>query len=129
MPLPLARCAFSRSSGGTSTVILRAVSMTPQYTIFDTSIEYGLGARVRNGIGGQRTREHIPRGNPWDRQPFSGKLRRKLGVSPGFATYRGPASAEHHLAAIGTQIRDKPDVQARCREAGLNRVGRSEEDT
>src|ERR1039457_796114 len=28
MPLPLARCALSRSSGGTSTVILRAVPMT-----------------------------------------------------------------------------------------------------
>ena len=26
-------------------------------------------------------------GKPWDRQPVSGKLRRKLGVSPGFATY------------------------------------------
>src|ERR1017187_4159695 len=25
------------------------------------------------------------RGKPWDRQPVSGKLRRKLGVSPGFA--------------------------------------------
>ena len=46
MPLPLARCAFSRSSGGTSTVIFRAVSITAQYTIRDTSIEYGpiLGA-------------------------------------------------------------------------------------
>src|ERR1039457_3260745 len=29
-------------------------------------------------------------GQPWDRQPVSGKLRRKPGVSPGFATYRGP---------------------------------------
>src|ERR1035441_9997604 len=29
MPLPLARCAFLSSSGGTSTVILRAVSITP----------------------------------------------------------------------------------------------------
>src|ERR1035441_795801 len=42
MPAPLARCAFSRSSAGTSTVILRAVSMTPHNTIRDTSIEYGL---------------------------------------------------------------------------------------
>src|ERR1022692_2282509 len=42
MPLPLARCAFSRSPVGTSTVILRAVSMTPEYTIPGTSIEYGL---------------------------------------------------------------------------------------
>src|ERR1022692_3503692 len=43
MPLPLARCAFPRSSAGTSTVILRTVSMTPQYTIPDTSIDYVLG--------------------------------------------------------------------------------------
>jgi hypothetical protein len=28
----------------------------------------------------------FPLGKPWDRQPVSGKLRRKLGVSPGFAT-------------------------------------------
>ena len=40
MPLPVARCAFSRSSGETSIVILRAVSM-PQNTISYTSIEYG----------------------------------------------------------------------------------------
>src|ERR1700730_14241915 len=33
MPLPLARCALSRSSGGTSTVILRAVSIMPRYHI------------------------------------------------------------------------------------------------
>ena len=30
----------------------------------------------------------IPRGKPWDRQPVSGKLRRKPGVSPGFAALR-----------------------------------------
>src|ERR1039458_6341639 len=32
--------------------------------------------------------ERIPWGKPWDRQPVSGKLRRKLGVSPGFAALR-----------------------------------------
>src|ERR1019366_8299120 len=32
--------------------------------------------------GGRRTRESVPWGKPWDRQPVSGKLRRKLGVSP-----------------------------------------------
>src|ERR1035438_302461 len=32
----------------------------------------------------------FPWGKPWDRQPVSGKVRRKLGVSPGFAAYRGP---------------------------------------
>jgi hypothetical protein len=33
-----------------------------------------------------KRRERIPAGKPWDRQPVSGKLRPKLGVSPGFAT-------------------------------------------
>ena len=28
-----------------------------------------------------------PLGKPWDRQPVSGKLRRKLGASPGFAEH------------------------------------------
>jgi len=49
MPVPLARCAFSRSSSGTSTVILRAVSITRHYTILDTSIEYGPGAHGQAG--------------------------------------------------------------------------------
>jgi hypothetical protein len=31
-----------------------------------------------------------PAGKPWDRQPISGKLRRKFGVCPGFAAYFGP---------------------------------------
>ena len=34
-----------------------------------------------------RRRVRFPWGKPWDRQPVSGKLRRKLGVSPGFAAY------------------------------------------
>ena len=38
-------------------------------------------------MGTRRTRERVPRGKPWDRQPISGKLRRKFGVSPGFAAY------------------------------------------
>jgi hypothetical protein len=33
--------------------------------------------------------EHFPWGKPWDRQPVSGKLRRKLAVSPGFAAHFG----------------------------------------
>ena len=41
IPAPLARCAFSSSSSGTSTVILRAVCI-PHFTILNTSIEYGL---------------------------------------------------------------------------------------
>ena len=55
MPVPLARCAFLRRSSGTSTVILRAVSM-PFYTILETSIEYGISCsdkpaeRVRTRI-------------------------------------------------------------------------------
>src|ERR1017187_6580525 len=45
--------------------------------------------RVLNGFGGTRPGEAFPQGKPWDRQPVSGKLRRKLGVSPGLAAYRG----------------------------------------
>src|ERR1035441_10112762 len=41
-------------------------------------------------LSARRTRQHIPRGKPWDRQPVSGKLRRKLGVSPGFAAHLPP---------------------------------------
>src|ERR1035438_7187033 len=41
--------------------------------------------------GGTTNGQHIPRGKPWDRQPVSGKLRRKLGVSPGFAAHFCPA--------------------------------------
>src|SRR5450759_5742976 len=41
-------------------------------------------------LGTRRTRERIPWGKPWDRQPISGKLRRKFGVSPGFAAYFAP---------------------------------------
>src|ERR1039458_4677903 len=50
-----------------------------------------LYARVLSRFGGTTNGQHIPRGKPWDRQPVSGKLRRKLGVSPGFAAYRGTA--------------------------------------
>src|ERR1035438_7855870 len=71
MPEPLARCALSRSSGGTSTVILRAVSMTPQYTIPDTSIEYGL-AEFRILAGQARTHRHRTFG--WDCRPAEDKL-------------------------------------------------------
>src|ERR1019366_10518144 len=39
--------------------------------------------RVRNRLGARRTREHIPRGKPWDRQRISGKLRRKFMSVPG----------------------------------------------
>src|ERR1019366_25130 len=46
--------------------------------------------RVLNGSLGARPAQRFPWGKPWDRQPVSGKLRRKLGVSPGFAAYRGP---------------------------------------
>src|ERR1019366_7363974 len=33
---------------------------------------------------------YVSVGNPWDRQPISGKVRRKFGVSPGIAAYCGP---------------------------------------
>jgi len=39
--VPLARRAFLRSSSGTSTVILRAVSIVSHHTILKTSAEYG----------------------------------------------------------------------------------------
>src|ERR1017187_7826170 len=38
-------------------------------------------------LGAQRAA--YPSGKPWDRQPVFGKLRRKLGVSPGFAAHFG----------------------------------------
>ena len=40
-----------------------------------------------NRFGGHTGGELIPWGKPWDRQPVSGKLRRKLGASPGFAAH------------------------------------------
>jgi hypothetical protein len=40
---------------------------------------------VRSRFGDTASGKRIPVGKPWDRQPVSGKLRRKLGVSPGFA--------------------------------------------
>jgi hypothetical protein len=43
-------------------------------------------------LGGHGHAKRFPWGKPWHRQPVSGKLRRKLGVSPGFAAYRGPPS-------------------------------------
>src|ERR1019366_10718984 len=43
-------------------------------------------------VWGHNERTAYPAGKPWDRQPVSGKLLRKLGVSPGFATYRGQLS-------------------------------------
>jgi len=42
IPVPLARRAFLRSSSGTSTVILRAVSKVSHHTIIKTSAEYGI---------------------------------------------------------------------------------------
>src|ERR1035441_2422960 len=43
--------------------------------------------RVLNLFGGTTNGQDVPRGKPWDRQPVSGKLRRKLAVCPGFATF------------------------------------------
>src|ERR1019366_722581 len=45
--------------------------------------------RVLHRFGGTTNGQHIPRGKPWDRQPVSSKLRRKLGVSPGVAAHFG----------------------------------------
>src|ERR1017187_10402594 len=40
-------------------------------------------------LGGHGQAQRFPWGKPWDRQPISGKLRRKFGVSAGFAVYFG----------------------------------------
>src|ERR1035438_3509062 len=50
----------------------------------DSLTGYGI-SRLASAIVGET--ERVPWGKPWDRQPVSGKLRRKLGVSPGFAAY------------------------------------------
>src|SRR5450759_6025495 len=42
-------------------------------------------SRVLNRFGDTTNVERVPWGKPWDRQPISGKLRRKFGVRPGFA--------------------------------------------
>src|SRR5215472_5609497 len=42
MPSPLAACAFSSSSSGTSTVIFRAVFIAYKFTIISTSVKYGI---------------------------------------------------------------------------------------
>src|ERR1019366_4300054 len=62
-------------------------------------------------LGARRTRERIPRGKPWDRQPISGKLRRKFGVSPGFAAYRHPTPPRRLSTRYGEEI-----GRASCRE-------------
>src|SRR5450759_4500538 len=59
-------------------------------------------------LGSRRTRKRIPRGKPWDRQPISGKLRRKFGVSPGFAAYRHPTPLSRYtppgfVGVVGAQ--------------------------
>ena len=47
-------------------------------------------SELRRGSRRENTKTRsVPWGKPWDRQPISGKLRRKFGVSPGFAAYRG----------------------------------------
>ena len=45
--------------------------------------------QVLNRFEGTTNGQHVPWGKPWDRQPVSGKVRRKLGVSPGFAAHFG----------------------------------------
>src|ERR1019366_7382913 len=57
------------------------------------------GLWVLTRFGNTTNGQHIPWGKPWDRQPVSGKLRRKLGVSPGFAAYLPSAPKKvKHLA-------------------------------
>src|ERR1017187_4757533 len=79
------------------------------------------GMALRTGrltvLGAQRAA--YPSGKPWDRQPVSGKLRRKRGVSPGIAGHFGalptkrlgtPAHALHAAHEIAGAIR-RPPVQ------------------
>src|ERR1035441_3028215 len=44
---------------------------------------------------GRDERAACPVGKPWDRQPVSGKLRRKLGVSPGLRRIAAPKAVKH----------------------------------
>ena len=60
----------------------------------------GLASGCLTVLGGHVLAKRFPWGKPWDRQPVSGKLRRKLGVSPGFAAYRG----HHPMHAPGVQV-------------------------
>src|ERR1039458_4860045 len=62
---------------------------------------------VLNRFGGNDRAQRVPWGKPWDRQPISGKLRRKFGVSPGFAAYFGtppPKTVKH------PRLRDTTDT-------------------
>src|ERR1017187_3285777 len=53
-------------------------------------------------------------GKPWDRQPVSGKLRRKLGVSPGFAAYR-----PSHPKRLSTRQRPCAQCENECLLAAI----------
>src|ERR1017187_10022197 len=46
-----------------------------------------LGKSSGPPVSGNAQSRQFPGSKPWDRQPVSGKLRRKLGVSPGFAAH------------------------------------------
>ena len=48
-----------------------------------------LRLRVLNRFGGTTNGQAVPRGKPWDRQPVSGKLRRKLVSVPGLRRISG----------------------------------------
>src|SRR5450759_5378132 len=56
-------------------------------------------------LGETRNGELIPWGKPWYRQPISGKLRRKFGVSPGFAAHFGhdPKTVKYPAPMSGTK--------------------------
>jgi hypothetical protein len=62
MPLPLASCAFFRSSDGTSTVIFLAAFMVNLYPIAYTSTLYGEDAKGDAGqeMRGMRDIHHQP---------------------------------------------------------------------
>ena len=52
----------------------------------------------------------IAEGKPWDRQPVSGRLRRKLGVSPGFA--RKPALGTADIEQVPRVGAESPEHRA-----------------
>src|ERR1035441_10744224 len=93
------------------------------------------GEAVLEPFWGHNERAAYPAGKSWDRQPVSGKLRRKLGVSPGFAGHFGapppkrlgaPGEASRH-AIIGIPMKSRVFVTPKS--TVLDPQGRSEEHT
>ena len=78
--------------------IASSVRVTMKHLVTEGLVTYQVLCG-RRGVNSS-TNGNIPRGKPWDRQPVSGKLRRKLGVSPGFAAHQGSADEVQRLAGL-----------------------------